>query len=66
MESLLECHVTNIEDIECCLRFCKLTLIPVLTHINDLTVFTLHINSLMYDDFSLPVHSYQLLHKSTK
>jgi len=66
MESLLECHVTNIEDIECCLRFCKHTLPPVLIHINNLTVFTLHRNSLKYDDFSLPVHSYQLLHKNTK
>jgi hypothetical protein len=75
MGSLLECHGTNIEAIECylltrykvySLKFCNLAVTPVLIHINDLTVLTLHRNSLKYDDLSLPVHSYQLLHKNTK
>ena len=75
MESLLECRRTNIEAAEWylvtrykeyCLKFCKLTVTPVLVHIDDLTVFTLYRNSLKYDDLSLPVHSYQLLNKNTK
>ena len=75
MGSLLECHGTNIETIECylvtrykeySLKVCKLTVTPALIRINGLTVFTLYRNSLNCGDLSLPVHSYQLLNKNTK